>query len=645
MRPLDPYFLVSSSRIRTAHDNLLVSGQRQLTPMRRIFPFLPGASNQSRGASRRKNPSSLLPPEALPGLPRHPQAATPADLHFCYYPIGQWTGRLILPNDRRKNDSVDLELHNAPPPYHSLVGKVVRLQWSQAPQVQADLQLLRQDVTFTRATLQSQRRGNVHPQRLNGWKQVGRLESLAGGREQDDVVVMLQPRNILKGNPPVLVIDGDPVQITGRQVGLVTILELESPESDRFWVRHFNRESRQFDGPLEVIRLPEPPAPSAKIRPFTHRFIPRSPLNPEGWYIYGDRDPAGVFVVQALEPRALMRLHPNELRLGKQAAQKYLSRENWHNTEEQKGNGKTVLVAQAESAPLAMADWQEGDRALVIHLYGGIGGRRGEPAPLGIVSGHFSYGVAQIRRDPLSGELRFDIEYRQIYGHNPDGIIAGAIKWFSYMGNFHRGWLGTRPISDVVVKLDAITQPYQFGEVRLSPLREFTHQLAMMAARYRIGDGTGGAIVTPARSCVQDSNQALFVTIKRIEAMVETNPQIQLWLDRHPNHPQTLRFQQLVALGQSLERILVPLGFVRSDWETWMEQSRLSPGKSSLPMTVVKALTTWRTMLPRRAHDEIAKQLLRHGASLWFIRTNQIGGFEPDIHPTAPTGILGRWSR
>ena len=32
-------------------------------------------------------------------------------------------------------------------------------------------------------------------------------------------------------------------------------------------------------------------------------------------------------------------------------------------------------------------------------------------------------------------------------------------------------------------------------------------------------------------------------------------------------------------------------------------------------------------MLPRRAHDEMASLLLKQGARLWFIRTNQVGGW------------------
>ncbi|NJR63884.1 MAG: hypothetical protein HC769_37060 [Cyanobacteria bacterium CRU_2_1] len=53
------------------------------------------------------------------------------------------------------------------------------------------------------------------------------------------------------------------------------------------------------------------------------------------------------------------------------------------------------------------------------------------------------------------------------------------------------------------------------------------------------------------------------------------------------------------------------------------------------------ALTTWRTMLPRRAYDELLSLLLKQGAKLWFLRTNQVGGSDPDILPLAPIYLLG----
>ncbi len=68
----------------------------------------------------------------------------------------------------------------------------------------------------------------------------------------------------------------------------------------------------------------------------------------------------------------------------------------------------------------------------------------------------------------------------------------------------------------MIFELNAITQDYDFDGIKLSPIAELSRQLDIMTARYRIGDGTGAAVVSSATSCVQDANQALFLTIMYI---------------------------------------------------------------------------------------------------------------------------------
>ncbi|MBW4679111.1 MAG: abortive infection protein [Microcoleus vaginatus WJT46-NPBG5] len=568
-----------------------------------------------------------------------------------YQPIGLWTGRLILPakEQRQLDGSVLFEVYNASDAHQDLIGKVVWLQWSSDPQVQAFVESVTRDVQFTKATIEQQKTGSIHPIRLNHWKRVGPLESLAGARLEDDVIVMLRDPVVVgteRTGKPALVITQEPVQISGRIVALVTILRPLSTGSDKFVVRHFNKISRQFDGPLEIIRIPQAPPDRHEVPRSTNYLIEKSPLNAAGWYIYGEKDAGGLFVAEAIEPRSLMRLQPDEVYFGLPAAKHYVRQENWKNTTAKKGTGKKVflLPASHENSEVT-AYWQEGDQSIVIHAFGGIAGKKAEPTMFGIVTGHFSYGIASVVRDPFTDDLRFDIEYRQVYAHNVDGIISGTIKWFSYMGDLRRGWLGNRPVSDVIVKFDAITQDYNFAGIKLSPMSEFCRQMEIMTARYRIGDGTGAAIVTPSKSCVQDSNQALYITIERIEAAVEGNRQIQDWLRRHPNDSQAVRFSKLVDMARSLEKNLIPFGTVRSDWYKNLLGAAGANREDDLMTVIIKAITTWRTMLPRRAHDEMATILLRHGAGLWIIRTNQVGGFDRDIEPLAPTAILGHRSR
>ncbi|WP_226579075.1 abortive infection protein [Microseira wollei] len=531
--------------------------------------------------------------------------------------------------------------------HDNLVGKTVNLKWSDKKEVQEYVQSVTLDVRFTQETKKSQKSGQLHPERLNNWKKVDPLESLAGARGQDDVIVMLKNPAVVSrdsGEKVSLVIDREPVQVTARFYGLVTIIKRKKKDSDRFLVRHYNKSSKQFDDIPETIRIPQVPADRDGIPRSTNIKIESSPLNSQGWYIYGAKGADGIFVVQAIEPRAILRLKPDEVRLGLPAGKYYIKHKIWKNVAREKGTAKTVLLDPvAQKKTEAVGKWREGDRAIVIHTFGGIGGKKAEPTPLGMVTGHFSYGIARVVRDRFTNELRFDIEYQQVYAHNPDGIIAGSIKWSSYMGDLWRGWLGTRPVCDIIVKLDAVTEDYNFDGIKLSPLGEFTRQLDIMMARYRIGDGTGAAIVTPATSCVQDSNFALYATIKQIQADIASNSQIQDWLQRHPNEPQTLRFQKLVELGRSLEKNLIPWRTVRSDWYYSTAELAGTRQPDSLILTLIKAITTWRTIMPRQAQDEIATILLKNGGSLWIIRTNQVGGFDPDIAPLATTAFR-RWN-
>jgi predicted Abi (CAAX) family protease len=574
----------------------------------------------------------------------------PVILANLYKPIALWQGRLILPSpqERQPYGSVFLEVINTPKKYQKLIGKRAILKLSTNREVQFFAHAVTQDLNFTQQTENSQKSGNIHPDRLNGWRNVGPLESLAGTRLEDDVTVMLRrPVNAIdysSSDRIELIVDREPVQITGSLCALISILQRQSPDSDKFLVRHFNKRSQQFDGPVEIIRIPQVQPDKNGVARSTNNAIELSPLNPDGWYIYGKKGEDKIFIVQAIEPRKIAKLIPDETYFGLKKSLNYLNSQNWKNTVAQKGQAKIVLLLPHQDQKNdRTSPWQEGDIGIVIHCFGGIGGKKAEKIVFGIVTGHFAFGVAKVVRDRFTGELRFDIEYKQVYAHNPDGIVAGSIKWQSYMGDLQRGWLGDRPVCDIICKLDSVCCDYDFDGIKLSPLDELNQQLDIMMARYRTGDGTGVSLVTPATSCVQDSSQAIYATIKKITSEVESNPQIQAWLKANPTDEQTQRFHQLLDLGISLEKILVPLGIVRPDWHknTKLAGINSNSKKSRFVNTTnpVKSVISYRTILPRRTQDKIAKILLKQGAFLWIIRTNQIGGFDPDIEPIAPTGF------
>ncbi|MDZ7955999.1 MAG: CPBP family glutamic-type intramembrane protease [Nostoc sp. DedQUE09] len=584
-----------------------------------------------------------------------------------YKPIGDWVGRLILPTKQQLQDGLDwvwMEVQHAPPTAQNLVGKIVRLEWKKNKNLLALERPVTRDVNFTSEVIKSQKQGNIHPFRLNGVHHVGILRSLAGTNPDDETIVVLDSSTIIDANQEksILQIEREPVLATGRYYGLVKIIKpIESQYktslfpnqkqyNDYFLVQHYNLNANKFNGIEETIRIPQQVIDSRNFAPSSSQQIERSPAGEDGWYIYGAADAKGVFTVRALAPRSLLQIQPRQIITGKELGLNYIQEVNWQNTEKNKGKFNTVLLTPGEiqnSLNQSISTWQEGNKAIVLHLFGGIGGRKAEP--LGVpytITGHFAFGIAEVVRDEFTNELRFETKYHQIYAHNPDGIIAGTHTWADYMGNLQRGWLATRPVSDILIKFDPVTQDYDFDGVKLSPLEQFQQQLQVTMARYRVGDGTGGAMVSPATSCVQDASQALYAAILAIKNQVAITPQIQTWIRANPNHSQTLRFQQLVELGQSLEQQLAPLGIVRADWQSQAGiLAGTGRGKTTEPFqdrSIWAGLTTWRTIMPRLAHDDLAAIFLKHGATMQVLRTNQVGGWEPNITPIAPTVLLGQ---
>ncbi len=589
-----------------------------------------------------------------------------------YQPTSEWLGRLILPSpeEQGKTDWVWMEVYHAPAEAKEVIGQKVRLEWSPDPTVQQDVAVVTRDVSFTpEVNAKQHTTHNLFPTRLNGRSHVGPLQSIPGARPQDDVLVSLEDPVFLTTalGSAVLQIHTAPTIQTGRYFTLVKVLGPVTPAQatftpkdcpgqkpcpgELFRVQHYNPVTGQFDGLQETVRIPQQPVNAVGIFNATPRDLEKSPAGEAGWYLYGAQDKTGLFTVQAIEPRSLVQLKPQQVPLGEGEGLHYLNFENWTGTERRKGTLQKVLIDPIEKqAEEAIAQWQENDHALVIHLFGSRGGKEGEAPKFGTVTGHFSFGVATVVRDRFTNELRLEVTYHQVYATNPDGIISGSHTWASYMGDLQRGWAGTRPVADVLVKLDEL-EDYHFGDVTISPASELVRQLGLINARYRIGDGTGSTDVTPATSCVQDSNQALFMTIDQIRQQVISSPEIQNWWKNHADHPTAQRFERLVKLSDDLEQYLAPFGMVRADWKTnakvlsgtAIQRQDSTQAEDSGLSTALQALGSWRTVLPRQAQEELSIRFLKHGAKLWILRTNQIGGNDPDIYPIAPTQLFGVW--
>jgi predicted Abi (CAAX) family protease len=576
-------------------------------------------------------------------------------------PNGRWIGRLILPSEAEyatdPGDWAWFEVWHGDP---GQLGQRIKLTWKPSDRTQAYLDTVTTDISFSPQAERFEANGNVVPTRLNGRRQVGPLQSLAGARPNDDVTVRLVNAELTTQNgQPMLQTTFEPVQITGREYGLVKILgpdtTVSAPQpkvcpgpapcpTEFFRVQFFDTAAQDFTGPTATVRIPQQPMINGERFFSNLRDLETSPAGQAGWYIYGARDATGIFTVQALKPRSLLQLQPDQVVLGRSAGYQYIDRQNWRDTPQRKGTLQRVLVSpDGGSSDAARAQWQEGDYALVIHLFGGIGGENSEFIPVGTVTGHFAYGLGRVVREPIADELQFDLQYQQIYAHSSPAVLSGTHDWASYTGDMQRGWLGIRPISDVVVKLDAFIQPFQFGDTQISLFEELLIQTQVIAARYRTGDGTGVAGVTPATSCVQDSNQALFIAIQQIRRRIENNPDIVAWLRQNPDSPEVGRALQFANLGRALEDMLVPYGVVRPDWQNNAESlAGVAPRGDFVSNTgLLAGALSWQSMMPRWAHDEVARIFLDNGAQLWFLRTNMVGGNDPRVEPVPPTTLMG----
>jgi predicted Abi (CAAX) family protease len=539
-------------------------------------------------------------------------------------------GRLELPtpadtadSQAPKDDWVWIVLEQTPEAQRGLIGQRLRLRWADLPHLKQLVATVTTEIRLGAEARKAQGEANVVPTRLDG-RRVGPLQTLAGARPGDDVSVLLEGVTPGKGE---LRISSPPVQITGRWQGLVSVLGPAAGE-ERWRVRHFNPATTRFDGVEETIRIPALPPDRFGRRLIDPAGLAGSPLNGQGWLIQGAPAADGVFTVQALHPYAFFQLTPRQLVRGTDPALAFLQRDNWSPATLQRGTlQSTALIPAGKAAP----GWRLGERALLMHLFGGIGGVDGEATPGWTATGHFSFGEAQVVRDGFTGQPRLAIRYHQIYASNPNGIIAGSQDWSAYAGNLQRGWIGLRPFSDVLVPIG--------GAV----LDAIALQAEIIAARYRSGDGTGVAPVTPSTSCVQDSGQALWIAIRQLREQGEAIPMSAV--DR----------ERLRELGLAFDRLLKPFGQVRGDWANNAARAlaagtgsasqatpRVGGGLFETSQSLRDALLSWRSILPRSAHDQFAAEFLRVGLPLLVVRSNQIPGGDPRLEPIAPTVLFGQ---
>jgi predicted Abi (CAAX) family protease len=548
--------------------------------------------------------------------------------------VGEWTGRLFAPNARERDPQggVPMKIENSPLP--ELIGKVVWVRWNTEKPWDQWFQAMRYDVSFDPKNLEKAREGGLNPpETLAGWKAVSSLESLACARPGDMTVLLKNPE--YRPHDRVLLITEEPVQICGRFQGLVRFVEPGA--GDSYQVRFFDPRSGDFQTTPVTIGIPRrlfsrsntPVARSSTVD------IEKSPLNEQGWYAYG-RFQEGRFQVEALEPRAITMLKADRSVTGRDEVKRYVSREHFDDLE-------PGLTRITELLPERDHAWSVGDKGLLVHLFGWRKhpDEKGGGAPLGLVTGHFAFGLAEVIACPLTGEPRFDLEYRQAYAHNREGIVAGSMKWHNYSGSLRRGWMYTIPISDTVIRIPEL-EPYDFDGWVVQPWKGLSRQFEKMHALYRTGAGSGISSVRPDISCVQDSHCALFSALRTFEETIAKTGAVKKWLAGKGADPEDVkRYLRLLALVRRVKHGITAFGLAQDNWRDFFK-SPLATRNPTIAASLVNALLSLNSVFPRRGNDHILHIGADMGYPMWSILTCQIGGVIPQLVPQAPTSPTAR---
>ncbi|MFQ3663837.1 MAG: hypothetical protein SNJ69_15795 [Chloroflexaceae bacterium] len=557
----------------------------------------------------------------------------------CFRPLGTWMGRLILPaiHDRALVRGTWLEVRHAPEAHRALVGTRVRLRWMSTIDLNARLWGASRTVVLDEGAWEAVEKGIVVGERLHGLTSVNPLESLAGAHPYDDVLVRLEgavevdltPRD---GGAPIVAVSRMPVEISAPFYALARFLG-PGDAPDTYRVAHYQAAAGEFSSPEDLVYIPEVIPDMNDTRNFTVAGIERSPCNEQGWYLYGAQDQQGRFVVRAVAARQVLRLDPRSVVVGTGEVMDFLRPRQWRRAAVKGQATQTLLVPDGMHPDAARAEWHEGDQALLIHIFGGIGGKKTEPAArTPLYWGHVAFGIATVMREPLADELSFDIVYHQIYAHNADGLIAGALHYSRYSGDRQFGWAGIRPIQDLLVKIDALSGAFSIFGVEVTALEQIRKFLEVMEARYRIADGRGATFVGALNNCAQDSAQALFVAVREVGRILGARADVHTEMTDTPEEAR--RLEALQTLGEEIRRVLLPWGSARSDWE--YEASVLGGGGSGLLGAIGDVMKSWRTMLPPVMARALAEVFIEQGATIYALRTYQVGGDDPDVEPIVP---------
>lgn len=509
-----------------------------------------------------------------------------------FQPVSPWVGRLSLPRaqERTPDGRVWIELEGTS-------GRVP-LVWRGSDALGADC-----DVRFNDVTEAAKRRGDKVPVRLEGWRAVKPLESIAGARDRDGMWVSLPaPR----WDGQTLTVDAAPTEVSGPLRAQATIV---GAQGGRLQAAVFDPSRQAFETPVWLDT-----AARAERTDLT-RLVGASV------WLYGEPTTGALPRITAVRPVDVLHTNADQVIVGAKACARAVDHL-WDCIPAARNETHRILLdPRGDGAPL-----RPNRPLLAMHLFGGYRGPGGDPAlPLGIAGGHFAFGVAEASSD---GDL--SLTYHQVYGQNPDEIVSGKVSWDAYTGSFERGWMYTRPIVDMLVEHPALQRRYDFGGgLTFCFFDVVNDELTRMEARYRVGDGDGVAVIDPRTNCSQDSANAIYAAVEQVLAIDDT-------VAVYPGEPQHDDFRALVDIARAIRGLYTPAG-IPAAWEANANRTPIPvPGPLGRALQLV---SSHRTVLPRTHQESLAKVLLAHGARIFIQVTSCVAPSSVVETPIVPTRL------
>ncbi len=515
-----------------------------------------------------------------------------------------WTGRLILPaeNERRSDGGIFLEVLNAPESYDNLIGTKCRLACKKDTAYETYFNKSKTEIRFDNYTEESIKKMNVHPFRINGWKNISPLESLAGAHFKDDIIVAIHSPEFEDDSEheKVLFISSEPVIISGNLYSLVKFSR--KLNNNEYEVIHYNAEEKNFSGEKSVLIFSIPDAlPGNKIPLTTLTDIEKTELNNDGFYVYCVLNNEKQIELKAIEPRKILSVGNEHEFATFKKSQKDLS--SMLSTIKQKNVylKKTFSLKQNEN-------WKIGDRGFLIHIFGWRTGPNADVMKKGQrVEGHFSTGITEVIEDKITNDFKFDITYNQAYCHNKEGIISSPVKYHHYMGNLENGMMYQSPVADAIFKIHA---------KNIHVIDIFDKYIKKTLSRIRTGIGNGYTPVNAAINCSQDTAFAIYEASIREKKFFSRD-------DKKFITKFIRLYRGYTTIPKRWKKMLKNIPITQNDLV----------GKNIF----LNAIFSIKSIFPLLHYKSIYRILSMHSSVITIIRTNSIGGLSDGVIPVMPT--------